>query len=322
MKKINKSFTITDISNAWKILQKATNIVLLAHYKPDGDAISSCAALDEILRSYKKKVTTVYPTEAEFTVKHKPQNILINKHEEIPDVIVSLDSSTYDRIYYPNEFKSIPLINIDHHISNELNGKYNFVNTSTSSTCEVLYNLLNTWCPDRISKRIAECLLFGILTDTNRFLWPSTTASTLQTAASLMNKDVNLSKLYEEAFPPRSPEILRFWGILFSIMKQTRSGKAIWISITKKLLYKEGLSYSAIAGINNFIASFIKTDVVVILSQTPEGPTKMSFRSRKTDVNKLAHHFGGGGHKNAAGALINKSIITIEKELKGILEKI
>ena len=188
MNKVNKDFSTTDISAAWNILQQARHIVLLAHYKPDGDAISSCAALDEILRSYQKKVTTIYPTEAEFTVKHQPENILINNHKEIPDVVISLDASTYNRIYYPDEFKSIPFINIDHHISNELKGTYNFVSTSTSSTCEVLYNLLSEWCPDRISKKVAECLLFGILTDTNRFLWPSTTAQTLQTASFLVDK--------------------------------------------------------------------------------------------------------------------------------------
>ena len=156
---------IDQINDAWKFIKKSRNITLLTHSSPDGDGISACAALDATLIKLGKNTETIYPDKPEFIYKRQATNIFIGEHKQKPDLIIAVDTANYQRLYWPTEFKNIPLINIDHHISNSLNGKFNFVNPQSSSACEELYIVLQNWDASSMDKYIAECLLFGILYD-------------------------------------------------------------------------------------------------------------------------------------------------------------
>src|SRR5574338_167663 len=82
-------------------------------------------ALHFLLEKKGKKVETIYPTKPEAEIKRQPNNVLINQHCQIPDLLIICDTSTYERIYYPELFKALPSINIDHHISNNIAGTIN-----------------------------------------------------------------------------------------------------------------------------------------------------------------------------------------------------
>ncbi len=300
---------------AFGLIQKAKKITLLTHFRPDGDGMSSCAALSHILQALGKQVETIYPNKAQLSLKRSPKPIYINKHKQTPDLIIALDTANYGRLYYPENFKNIPLINIDHHISNSINGTCNFIETKSSSTCEILFELLKNWYPKLINKYVAECLLFGILCDGQVFHTQAITGNTLRVSADLMDLGANLYKLKTELLTDKNPQIITLWGKMMSNINITPKGNAAWTYITQKDLKKYDIKQAPLLGFNNFLSQIAGIDMTLLFHETDTGQTKVSLRSKKTDVNKLAAKFGGGGHKNAAGILSDKPIMELIKEV-------
>lgn len=308
-----------DLACAWKIINDAQKIILLTHRNPDPDGISACAALATFFEQMGKKVEAIYPTPPESSIQRQPKNVSINKHHYIPDVIIAVDTADYERLYYPEAFKNIPLINIDHHISNTIIGTVNLNNPQAASTCEELYEIMFAWDKSLINHYVAECLLYGILYDSQVFHTQSTSANTLRIAANLMDYGVNLFNLTIELLSNKNPQIVALWGKILSNVTITPSGKAAWVCITQADLKAHNLGAPSIIGFNNFLAQISGVDVTIVFYETETGQTKISLRSKVYDVNKLAQHFGGGGHKNAAGILSNKPLTHIIDEIIALL---
>lgn len=307
------------IQQAWELIKASKIITLLTHANADGDGISACAAFDHVLKNLGKKVETICPDNPEFNYKRMPSNLLIGKHQQIPDLIIALDVANKERLYWTREFDDIPLINIDHHTSNSLNGKFNFVNPEASSACEELYVILQRWDPSLIDKYTAECLLFGLLYDSQIFHIQPLQPKTLKIAAAMMESGANIFELEKELISNKNPKILAFWGQLLSNINIIKNGKAAWAKITQQNLRQSNLDLTSIIGFNNFMAQISDVDVTILFYETVNGKTKVSLRSKTTDVNKFAKQFGGGGHTNAAGILSDKSIDQVIKE---VIEKI
>src|SRR3972149_4336866 len=132
----NSVFTQDAIHRSLLFIQNAKSITFLTHYKPDADGISACTALAAVCEKKGKVIETIYPTAPELPIKRQPNKVLINEHRQIPDLIIMCDTANYDRLYYPEAFKSIPCINIDHHVSNNIKATVNLIATEVSSTCE------------------------------------------------------------------------------------------------------------------------------------------------------------------------------------------
>ncbi len=319
----NNNFNNEEVKNAWESIKKANSITLLTHVNPDGDAISACAALELFLESLDiKQIETIYPNHSahEATTKRKPKNLLVNSHKQIPDLIISLDTATYERFYYPEEFKSIPLINIDHHISNSIRGKYDFVDYNASSSCEILFCLMKQWYEEKITSEIATRILCGILYDSQNFRTQNTTQKTLQTAANLIDLGASLFTLQREIFSNKDPLLISFWGHLLNTIKISKNKKAVWNTITQEELKKRNITTDSLAGFNNFLSLISNVDMTILFYEAEDGKTEVSLRSKTTNVNNLASNFGGGGHKNAAGIQTEKPIKDVEKELINLIE--
>lgn len=295
---------------AWQALCNAQNVLLLTHKNPDADGISACAAFDIVLRRLNKNVQAVYPTPSEQVLERQPADVCINKHSLEPDIIVICDTANRERAYWHDSFMNKPVINLDHHISNSINATYNFVVGDASSACEVVYAFLATVAPDMIDQSVAECLLFGILYDTQIFQIASTTADTLRTAAALVDKGCIVSDLVVELNAHKDPRVIAFWGALLQSVQYNKNKTAVWVVITQALLAQYGMTQVALVGLNNFLATLSCIDVIAVFTELVDGNCKVSLRSKQADVNKLAQHFGGGGHVHAAGISMQQSIDT------------
>jgi phosphoesterase RecJ-like protein len=302
-----------------QLIKKAKKITILGHFRPDGDVISACAAMFYVLKKMGKMVETIYPNKPEFPLKRNPKNLLINKHKQIPDLLIALDTANYERCYFPKAFEHIPIINIDHHVSNSIKGTYNIIDIKASSTCEILFTILQKWGKQVIDRFVSECLLCGILSDSQVFQTQATTPKTLEISAKLMKYGANLYKIKNELTTNKDPNIVKLWGHLLSKIKITKSGKACWAKVTQKDLTKHNLELSSLIGFNNFLSQITGIDITLLFYQTKDGKTKVSLRSKKSNVDILASKFGGGGHKNAAGILSNISINTLEKKIIQLL---
>lgn len=312
---MHAGYSKQDLTKAWDLIQKAQKITLLTHYQPDADGISACAVLAHACEKLGKDVETIYPTPSEAPIKRQPSNKLINSHNQIPDLIITLDTANYARLYLPDEFKQIPLINIDHHISNSINGTCNLINPVASSTCEELFIIMQQWCPELIDQYVVECLLFGILYDSQVFHTQSTTAQTLRIAADLVDRGANLFALKDELLADKNPQIIALWGRLLSNIVISKSGNAAWSCITQADLKALNLTPPALVGFSNFLAQISGVDVTIVFYETESGKIKVSLRSKRADVNALAGRFGGGGHKYASGILSSMPLEQLVQEV-------
>lgn len=303
------------IKQAWELIKQAQKITLLTHQKPDADGISACAALCAVLEKMGKKVEAIYPDKPESSLKRAPSNISIGKHQQIPDLLIACDTANYDRLYFPKDFHAIPLINIDHHISNRLNGVCNIVNAAVSSTCELLYNLFCIWDESCIDTHVANCLLFGLLYDSQVFHTQATTSQTLRVAAQLIDHGADLFQLKTELLTNKNPEIIKLWGEVLLHIQISPSGKAAWVGVTQADLKKYNLTSASLVGFSNFLWEISGIDITLVFYETSSGHTKVSLRSKVSDVNELASHFGGGGHKNAAGILSDRPMFDLMRDV-------
>lgn len=302
------------IDHAWQLIQSAQTITLLTHHKPDADGISACAALDLMLRAMGKTVEAIYPTAPESIIQRQAASVLIATHTRIPDLLIACDTANYERLYYPDVFKAVPLINIDHHISNSINGVANIVNGDAASTCEELYYIIEDWgalqaeTSSLINNQIAACLLYGILYDSQVFHTQSTTPRTLHTAAACAELGADLFSLSRELLAHKNTAGLRLWGDILQNITIDEAKNAAWVVVRQADIKRRNLGLDALVGLNNFIAESSPLDVIITFYEGEDGNTKVSLRSKVYDVNALAKQFGGGGHKHAAGIHIKQPI--------------
>ncbi len=312
---MNPNIENKDVVLAWNLIQSAGKITLLTHHKPDADGISACAALAHILQKLGKELETIYPSKPEFPLKRVAKTELIASHTQIPELLIACDTANYDRLYYPDAFRNIPLINIDHHISNSLNGKFNFLNFTASSTCEVVYRLICEWDRTLLDTYVAECLLMGILYDSQVFHTQATSPQTLRTSAELMELGANLFELKSELLSNKSPGVIALWGKILETVQLSANNKAAWVIISQDDLKKYNVGFSSLIGFSNFLWEISGVDITLVFYEMETGETKVSLRSKQSDVNELASRFGGGGHKNASGILSNRPIYEFMRDV-------
>jgi len=304
---------------AWSLITSAQKITLLTHHKPDADGVSACTALDLVLRKLGKTTEAIYPSKLDTPLKRQPALVHIQKHDQMPDLLIACDTANYERLYYPEAFRTLPLINIDHHISNSITGTVNIVNGQAASTCEEVYHLLMTCCPKLMDAQIAECLLFGILYDTQVFRTQSTTPRTLAAAQACLAYGSNIAHLARELFALKQVSILPLWGDVLQSVSIDETKKTVWAVVKQCDLQRRNLQTDALEGIVNLLAELNPLDVSILCYEAEDGSTKLSFRSKERDVNALAKTFGGGGHRCAAGASVKAPIDEVVKRVVAAL---
>ena len=200
--------------------------------------------------------------------------------------------------------KIIPIINIDHHQDSTYFGRINIVKGNTSSTAEIKFEIIEkVGIP--INKEIATCLLIGIFGDTDSFKNPTVNYKTLKATSELLKYGVNLKEITPYTFQDKSLATLKLWGKVLTNLKKNRKFNIISVIIKEEDIIDAKASYEDLEGISNFIncTPGIYASMVII---EKGGKIKGSLRTLKdsVDVSKIAHLFGGGGHKKAAGFTI------------------
>lgn len=316
---VNKyQFDTLDISATWQRITAADKITLLAHLRPDADSLGACGALALVLRTHGKEVEIIYPASTADPLPFPLENVHAGSHTQTPDLIISCDASTDERVYTPDEFAGIDRIIIDHHLNNEMAGIYRFVATTASSTCEIMYDLLTAW-QQEITTQMAEILLFGIMCDTLTFRLPNTSPGTLRVASDLIEKGANLPQLAHGMIMHDDPAVMQLWGDMLSTIQYTPDKQAIWTVCTQEMLRTYNLDDRAISDFISMLSQTMKTNITILFSELADGSSKASLRGKTADVRSIATQFGGGGHKLAAGI---SSKISVNELVKKVVSKL
>ncbi len=296
--------------NALEQLERWNRIFVAAHIMPDGDTIGSALGLTWALRSLGKNVTVTCHDHVSGTFDYLAGlRELSPKLPTDEELLVYVDGSSSDRFgpaFDPNLFHERPVLEIDHHITNEFFAPMNFVDPNAASTAEIIYRL-TVALGVRIDPLVAQCLLTGIVTDTLGFRTANTTVNTLKIATALMQAGGSIPEIIENAFNRVPLPSLRLRGRILN--EAHLDGVVLWAEVPQKLMRELGVTTNGTGGIVNQLLSVEGAKIAVLLTEKENGKIDIGLRSRVGfDVASVAQRLGGGGHKQAAGALVDGPI--------------
>lgn len=303
------------IEKAKAALNAAQQVIILSHERPDGDAVGSLLALTLSLERAGKNVTPVLVEGVPSRFRFLPGADKVTS--EIPsggDLLILVDAADLQRTGFPIEtLPRQPDINIDHHPTNTDFANLNIVNQKASATTEILYDIIPQLGLE-IDTEVATNLMTGLITDTIGFRTDSVTPRTLEIASELVGLGAPMAEIYSRTLNQRSFVSAQYWGK--GLIRLERENGILWTSLTIEDRNAVGYPGSDDADLVNLLATIKGNQVVLIFVEQMGGKVKVSWRSRQgVDVAAIAFSFGGGGHKQAAGA-------TIEGEMQEIQERV
>ena len=294
------------------LLQDAQRIAIVGHTRPDGDAVGSALALALGIIKSGKDARPVLADGVPNRFLFLPGAETIAR--EIPagiDLLIAVDCSDLERIgISPEDLPREPDVNIDHHPTNTHFAAANLVGSDNAATAELLYDL---WPPLKLSmdEAIATNLLAGLVTDTIGFRTPNVTAKVLRVAGALIDAGAPLADIYERSLHRRSYIEARYWGCGLSRLEQADG--LLWTSLTLEDRVRVGYDELDDADLINLLTTVAGAKVTLIFVEQPNGRVKVSWRSIKgLSVAGVAESFGGGGHAQASGAMIEGTLDAVK----------
>jgi bifunctional oligoribonuclease and PAP phosphatase NrnA len=284
-----------------KIYQKIKaydTIVIARHIGPDPDAVSSQIALRDTIKATfpHKKVYAVGNGVAKF--KYIGNLDKINEEELVKPLLIVLDLPNISRIDGVNFTNYKEAVKIDHHPYEDLMGDTEWVNPEASSTAEMITELvLNT--PLKLTKKVAENLFIGIISDSNRFLQGS--VKTMYIVAELIEESgIDPTVLYPKLYERPLAEI-RFQGFIGENLTVTENGLG-YIKITPEDILKYKVDSSTASNMINDFNYIQGVYVWMFISYDEKNKLyKVNIRSRGPVINEIASKYNGGGHMFASG---------------------
>ncbi len=289
-----------------EIVEGAKTVAITGHVRPDGDCTGSALGLYNYLCDTNPAIEVdVYlePIEEHFMFFNGSKKIKsIIEEDKQYDVFFVLDCGDPNRVA---EFIRGTLENakktvcIDHHVSYKTFADINHIQTGISSTCEVIYELMEE---DKISKNTAECLYTGIIHDTGVLKYQSTTKRTMYIAGELMDKGIDFTSIVDDTFFKKTYVQNKLLGKILMDSRLILQGKAIYSYVDHKTLAEYNLTGKDLGGVIDQLRFTEGIEVAIFMYELSDGLIKGSLRSVKSiDVNIIANEFGGGGHIRAAG---------------------
>ena len=241
----------------------------------------------------------------------KKSQIAFSEGERQYDMIVMVDTADLALVgdlytQHVDLFSEVPVMNIDHHISNTQYGQIHLIDPTAASATEVLYSWFCQYpeWKQRITPDMATLLLTGLITDTRSFQNPNTTPRSLEIAAELLEKGARQQEIIQHIYKTKPLSTLKIWGRALNRIQMDTQAGIVWSSISKEDLQEmEATSKETHGILDELISTIPNADVHVLFTETEEGGLKASTRSSAAiDVSRLAgEEFGGGGHPRAAG---------------------
>jgi len=309
-----------------KLVHQSERFVLTSHVRPDCDALGSELGLLGILEAIGKDVRIVNAQETPANLRWiDPENRLESLAQGVKpadlddrDLLVVLDTSAWAQLGAIGEVVTRNrdrVVVVDHHVSeDDVAGSW-FKDTTAEATARIVYEIgLRLRVP--MTERIATPLYAGLSTDTGGFRFPSASGETFRVAARLVDAGASPPFIYRELFEQDTLARLHLVGRTLAGARTFNDGNCILSTVRQADIKEVGALPADTEDLINLTLAVKGTQLAAILIEQPDGRVKLSFRSRgAADCSALAGHFGGGGHKAAAGAIVSGDFDAVEQQV-------
>jgi phosphoesterase RecJ-like protein len=287
------------------LMRQARSVLVVSHANPDGDAIGSQLALGQLLEPHCEKVTLLgsSPVPPRYAWLPGSERIRVaDTCEERFPLVVALECGNLERTGIHGIIGQV-VINIDHHQQNDQYGQLNWVDPGFSSVGEMIYHVaLELTAGAPLPLDAAVNLYTAILTDTGSFRFSNTSRSALAICGELVALGVQPAEVSSMIYENHSSARLRLMGRVLSTLVIDAQVPMGWVVVSQADLLETGAAPADVEGLVSLPRSIGQLEVAALFREQADSSFRVSLRSkRRVDVSHVAAHFGGGGHKRAAG---------------------
>ncbi len=309
---------------AAELILGARCVALGCHEQPDGDAVGSLLALALTLDRLGIERLAYVPDPVPDNLLFLPTLDSLRPSEPLPahvDLFIAVDVNEVARLgslaAANPDLLRLPIVNLDHHVTNTGFGTANVVDSGAASTCEMVHRLLPLLGVP-LDLDIGMAIGTGLLTDTLGFRTSNTRPSTLRVGADLLERGVPLPHLADLVFRQRKVSTLRLWGMALAGM-EARDG-IVWAAVTREMFAAAGALPQETDGLIELLSGVRNLRAAALFKEDPDGTVRVSLRSAAgIDVAAIAVALGGGGHARAAGATVGGDLEAAKRRVLDLL---
>lgn len=319
-----------DWSRFVSLIRDHQRFLLISHIRPDCDALGSELGMAGVLDALGKQVMIVNghstPPNLAFIdplrrIQTLGQDVQATELEGI-EVIVILDTSAWAQLGPMGDVIRVSgakKIVLDHHRSGDDLQAEVFKDTGAEATGHLVLQAAEQ-LGVALTPEIATALFAAIATDTGWFRFSSTTSATYRAAARLLDAGAQPTRIYGQLYEQDSLGRVRLRGVILSRVESELDGRLVHTHVLRGDFDQTGALPSDTEDVVNMTLAIAGTEVATIMVEQPEGGFKLSFRSRsEVDCSRIAEHFGGGGHKAAAGAFVAGQLDDVRSQVLPVL---
>lgn len=299
-----------------ELISGARRILLVTHVAPDGDAIGSMLGLGWLLKAQGKELILTCEDPVPESCSWLPgSGGIVRQVGNSVDLVIGLDCSDQHRMgdVLEASLSTLPLINIDHHVTNTNFGTFNWVDPGSVATAQMILELAEVldW---PVSENVAVCLLSGIVTDTRAFRTSNVDAMAMRATVRLMEAGASLHEITRRALDQRPLDSVRLWGQAIDSL-HLEDG-ILWTSVTCAMRDRWRLHDNGYSGLANFLSGVREADVVIVFTERNDDTVDVGMRSVPGyDVAQTALALGGGGHPQAAGCTLGGNLEQVRERV-------
>jgi phosphoesterase RecJ-like protein len=313
------------LDQAAEVVAGADELLLTCHELPDGDALGSTLALHHLCRSQGRpsRASWSEPFEVAAHYRFLPGLDLCTKPADVPEeppVVVTFDCGSLSRLgamagraEWARDHGS--LVVVDHHATNDRFGSVNLVDEKAAATAVLVHRLAGRlgW---PLTREVAQCLYTGLVTDTGRFTYATTTPAVFALAEELASFDLPIASMTRQLFESHRIDYLHLAGEALARARLAPGVSLVSTWVTQDDLDRHGVTVDEVEGLIDLVRRAVEAEVACVAKEAGEG-TRVSLRSVThqedgrqwgVDVGALATRLGGGGHRYAAGFTMRGSV--------------
>jgi phosphoesterase RecJ-like protein len=310
------------------LVRQHRRFLLTTHVRPDGDGLGSMLALADALEAQGKAVqmavASVIPPRYDFLdpAKRVRQYFAPGDEYRQAEALIVLDTGTWNQLgdigTLLRELPA-PRVVIDHHLTQDELGGARLVDTSAEATGRLVYEAIGALGVP-LSAGAAHCLFVALAMDTGWFRHNNTTPATFHLAEQLVEAGARPTQAYESLFEQSTAARLRLTGRVLSRLEVVHGGRICLTEIHRDDYEQTGAQPQDSEDLVNYTRSVAGVEVGLFFMEQPRGGVKVSFRARQIDVARIAEQFQGGGHRLAAGAIVDRPLAEAKAEvLKAVI---
>lgn len=314
--------TINDIVSA---IRNSQTMLIVSHEGPDGDAIGSSLGLASFLKTIGKDVVVHLADPVPELYRFLPgaDQVTADIPDQDFDLAFVLDIGERRRAgqQFCNFSRVGQVANLDHHLTCENFGTYNLIDENAAATGLLVWRVASAY-GYKADYDTALCLYVAVVTDTGSFKYSNTNREALEVAGLLLEQGgVNVWDVTEKLYESQPRKRLELLSEVLQTLEFIKDGQVASITVTEDMYARTGTDAELTDGFVNYPRSVAGVEVAVLFRQVDTDRYKIGFRSKgKVNVALLAQGFGGGGHHNAAGGMVNGSLAEVKKIVYGSIE--